>query len=203
MRYAFVDESGTETPFSNDHFLVLALLSAAQERDVLLPVRLTHKKYGSSLPSGEMKAAASRPDVKKFLLRSIAGMPVEIMTVVVDKRCILRPPADSGDIYRKAVASIARHAVMRWPSIEICLDKRYSTLRLRERLESAIRNEIADLPQQAVIIRQEDSISHQGLQAADYIAWAIFQKYEKGNPGFYRIIETKIVVEELIEQELW
>jgi hypothetical protein len=167
VHYAFVDESGTEAPFSQSHFLVVALLSAIHERDVVLPVQRACRKYGGTLASGEMKADASPATVSKNLLRLLADAPIEIIATVVDKRCILRPPADPGEIYRKAVVSVTRHAVKRWPNIAICLDKRYTTTRERNRL------------------------------------WAIFQKYERGNSEFYRIIEDNIVVEELVAQELW
>jgi len=95
------------------------------------------------------------------------------------------------------------HAVQRWPRLELCLDKRYTNKVLRHRLEKAIREGIADLHQEVVLIRQEDSISRKELQAVDYVAWAFFQKYERGNDRFYQIIAQKVVVEEVIERALW
>ena len=37
----------------------------------------------------------------------------------------------------------------------------------------------------------------------DYIAWAIFQKYEAGDDRFYAIIRDKVVVEEVVQQRFW
>jgi len=54
-----------------------------------------------------------------------------------------------------------------------------------------------------VIIRQEDSIACKELQATDYIAWAFFQKYERGDSRFYEIVADKVVVEEVISRRLW
>jgi len=39
--------------------------------------------------------------------------------------------------------------------------------------------------------------------SVDFIAWAFFQKYERGDNRFYEIIQKKVVVEELIERRLW
>jgi hypothetical protein len=39
--------------------------------------------------------------------------------------------------------------------------------------------------------------------AVDHVAWAIFQKYENGDERFYRIFENKMIVEQVIRQELW
>jgi hypothetical protein len=125
------------------------------------------------------------------------------VAVVVDKRDIARPPEDAEDIYREAVTRAVRHAVSRWPRIDLCLDKRYTTKTLRYRLEREIREGIADLHQEVVIIRQEDSIAYKELQAVDFVAWAFFQKYEQGNERFYQIIADKVIVEDVIKRRLW
>ena len=203
LHHAFVDESGTADPFSGSHFLVIALLSTTRPRPIELHVKRAHKKYGTSLASGEMKADVSRGTVVERLLQAIAQEPVAIVAVVVDKRAIVRPPGDPEDIYREAVTRAVRHAISRWPRIDICLDKRYTTKRLRYRLEKEIREGIADLHQEVVIIRQEDSISHKELQAVDYVAWAFFQKYERGDDRFYQIIANRVIVEEVIRRGLW
>jgi hypothetical protein len=203
LHYAFIDESGTVAPFSGSHFLVIALLGTTRPRPIELHVRRAFKKYGTSLASGEMKADASRGVVVKQLLRAIAQEPITIVAVIVDKRDIARPPKDPEEIYRETVTRAVRHVVAKWPRIDVCLDKRYTAKRLRYELEKAIREGIVDLHQEVVIIRQEDSIACKELQATDYVAWAFFQKYERGDNRFYEIIADKVVVEEVISRRLW
>jgi len=125
------------------------------------------------------------------------------ITVIVDKRVILRPPEDPEDIYREAVTKAVVHCVERWPRIEFFLDKRYTKRSLRLELERVIREGVAGLPQEVVLIRQEDSRNRKELQAVDHVAWAIFQKYEAGNDHFYNILKDKIVMEEVIRHHLW
>jgi hypothetical protein len=201
--YASVDESGTTDPFSGSHFLVIALLSTTNPRPIELHVRRAHRKYGTSLASGEMKAAASRGEVVERLLQALAEEPVAIVAVIVDKRDIARPPQDPEDIYREAVARAVRHAVSRWPRMDVCLDRRYTTKRLRYRLEKEVRDAIADLHQEVVIVQQEDSTACKELQAVDFVAWAFYQKYERGDARFCQIIANRILVEEVIGRRLW
>jgi hypothetical protein len=201
--YAFVDESGTTDPFSGSHFLVIALLSTTNPRPIELHVRRAHRKYGTSLASGEMKAAASRGEVVERLLQALAEEPVAIVAVIVDKRDIARPPQDPEDIYPEAVARAVRHAVSRWPRMDVCLDRRYTTKRLRYRLEKQVRDAIADLHQEVVIVRQEDSTACKELQAVDFVAWAFYQKHERGDARFCQIIANRILVEEVIGRRLW
>jgi hypothetical protein len=203
LRHAFIDESGTVAPFSGSHFLVIALLGMTRPRPIELHVKRALKKYGTSLASGEMKADASREVVVKQLLQAIAQESVTIIAVVVDKQNIARPPTDPEEMYREAVTRVVRHAVARWPRIDVCLDKRYTAKHLRYELEKVIREGIADLHQEVVIIRQEDSIACKELQATDYVAWAFFQKYERGDSSFYEIIADRVVIEEVISRRLW
>jgi len=83
------------------------------------------------------------------------------------------------------------------------LDKRYTKRTLRYDLEETIREGLVGVPQEVVLIRQEDSVVRKELQAVDCVAWAFFQKYEHGDDRFYRIIADKVIVEDIIRRKLW
>lgn len=199
MYYVFLDESGDVAPFSGSHFLVVALLGMQNTRAIELHVKRTFKRHGTALGSGEMKASASREKVIERLLKAIAGEPVSIVAVVVNKRERVQPLRDTESLYRWAAAQAIRRVVAQYPRVDICLDKRYTNKSLRYDLEREIREGIADLPQEVVIIRQEDSIGEKALQAVDHVAWAFFQKYEHGEERFYRLLTERIIVEEVLE----
>ena len=205
MRYGFLDEAGGADPFSGSRFLVVVAFTTNVPRPIELHVKRARKGLGRRARPDELKATAQKESVVERLLRSVTAEDVEIVAIVVDKRAILRPPQDPEDLYRAAVARVAACCVSRWPRLDLLLDKRYTKDSLRRELERAIREEIVALgvPQQLVLIRQEDSRSNRGLQAVDHVAWAIFQKYEADNDRFYKIIRDKIVVEETMERPLW
>jgi len=203
MRYGFLDESGDADPFSGTRFLVVALISTAASRPLELHVKRARKSLSKKPAPSEMKASTSEPKIVERLLKAIAQENVEIVAVIVDKQSILRPPGDPEDIYRMAVTRVIRHCVERWPRVTFHLDKRYTKKALRYRLEEAIREGLVGVPQEVVLIRQEDSLVRKELQAGDHVAWAFFQKYEKDNGRFYKIIEDKVLVEELVRRELW
>lgn len=198
MYYVFEDESGDVAPFSGSHFLVVALLGMQQTRPVELHIKRALKTYGTSLGSGEMKAAASREKVVEQLLTAIADESVSIIATIVDKRVTVHPLSDSEAPYRWAVAQTVRLVVTKWARVDICLDKRYTNKTLRYLLEREIRESIADMSQEVVIIRQEDSVANKLLQAVDYVAWAFFQKYERGDERFYQLIADRVIAEELV-----
>jgi len=74
---------------------------------------------------------------------------------------------------------------------------------MRFLLEKRIRQVIEDLPQKIVLISQEESSSRKGLQAADAVAWAFFQKYERGDSRFYDAISSRVIAEEVIIEKDW
>jgi len=151
----------------------------------------------------ELKAADAETAVTERLLKAIAQEDVEIIAIIVDKQAILRPPADLEDIYREAVRHVVRRCVERHPRLELWLDKRYTKPALRDQLERTLREGIADLAQQVVLVHQEDSQKQRGLQAVDHVAWSFYQKYEHGNDRLHKILESDVIVEEVVSRRLW
>lgn len=203
MHYAFIDESGTVGSETGTHFLIVAVICGDQTRDIEIPVQRAQKKFGTSLASGEMKANSSREVVTLRLLKELVKEDIQIVAVAVDQKAIVSAPNDKEDIYRKAVSRAVYHLVERWPRIQICLDQRYTNNQLRFELEKQIREEIVDLPQKVVLLRQLNSQTQRGLQAADFIAWAFYQKYEKGDCRFVNILAPRISREEVMVKKTW
>jgi hypothetical protein len=203
MRYGFLDESGGIDPFSGSRFLVAAILCSSNPRPIALHVKRARRSLGRRARPDELKASMLAEPVIKRLLQSIVDEDIDIVAVVVDKGAILRPPEDPEDIYRAAVTRAVAHCVERFPRIDLCLDKRYTKRSLRHQLERTIREGIVGVSQEVVLIQQVDSRVRKELQAADHVAWAIFQKYESSDERFYAILRNKIVSEEMFERDLW
>lgn len=203
MRYGYLDEAGGADPYSGSRYLVVAAFATPTVRPVELHVKRAHQALGRAVQADELKASAQNQRVNERLLQSLAEEDISIVAVIVDKRAILRPRKDSEDIYREAVTRTIAHCVSFWPRIELFLDQRYTNKELRHRLERIIREGIAAQHPDVVLIHQEDSRSNKGIQAADHIAWAIFQKYEVANEQFYQILRPRIVAEQVITHHLW
>jgi len=203
LHYAFMDEAGNVALSRQNHVLIVAALCAETPRSINRIIRKAQKKYGSSLASGELKAKKAETRLVDAILTGLAREPIEVFAVIVDRRMLKKPPKDPEEIYRWVMARLVKKLVARFPRIEIAMDRRYTTEHLRYLLEKAVREGISDLPQQYVLIRQEDSILAKELQAVDFIAWALFQKYERGIEAFYQRIAPRIAEEELITKQIW
>ncbi len=198
MRQGFLDESGgTGSAAEGDNFLAVAILLASDPRPIELHVKRARKRLRRKPGSGEMKATHSVPRTISRLLQAIAQEEVEIVVVVLDKRQLQELPQDPEDLYRETVGRAVRHCAERWPRLHLILDKRYTKAELRRKLEQTIKARLTDLASREVRIEHGDSQRSKGLQAVDYVVWAVRQKYEWGDEQFYRIIKSRIVIEEV------
>ena len=137
------------------------------------------------------------------LLSSIAQEDIHVVAVVVNKRAIVRPPAEPEDIYRTAVAWAVQHCLVQWPQLHLYLDKRYTNPKLRLALERAVGAVLAPVANAGLLIWHEDSRGQLCLQAVDYVAWAIARKYEWGDERAYVQIASRVIVEKVMDDPLW
>jgi hypothetical protein len=193
MHVAFIDESGTPTPADSSSYFVVAALIVTSSRAIELHVRRARRRLHRRAAASELKAAHSDPRVVRRMLEAIAGEPCEIYAIVASREKI--HPGLAEPLYRSTVARTIALAVERHPRLHVYVDKRYTNPRQRTALEQRIREAISYVPDQVVIIEQEDSTSQPGLQAVDFVAWALRRKYE-GDAAWAAIIEERVVAVE-------
>lgn len=203
LHLAYIDEAGNVVPSGRSHILVVAALGMLKSPAIARIIRKAQKTVGSSLASGELKAKKEQSGRIGKLLAALAKEPIEIYAVIVDQEVLERLPQDPEDVYRWAVARLAAKIVRRYPAVELILDRRYTKEHLRYLLEKSIREQIMSLPQRYVMVRQEDSVACKELQAVDVLAWALFQKYERGDSRFYDRIAALVIEEELVTRPVW
>lgn len=68
-----------------------------------------------------------------------------------------------------------------------------SELRLQRQLDRALAACMEGLSGKVLATHYEDSEKERVLQVADAVAWALFQKHEKGDETFWRIVQENVV----------
>ncbi len=198
-RYAYFDESGNVSlGQTSERFLVVAtvIVDGAAKRRIELHMRRLEKntsKKGRKAGS-EIKASLATDTDRIRLLTHIAAEDIAIVATILDKGGAKQRPDDPEDWYRLAVGTAARVCVRRWPDLYLVIDKRYTMLRRRQQLEEDIRARLADLLHHAEIT-QPESQATPGLRVADFVAWAIRQKYERHESRYYELIKGNIISE--------
>ncbi|MBI4771338.1 MAG: DUF3800 domain-containing protein [Chloroflexi bacterium] len=199
----YFDESGDVAPFSGSRHFILAGYVTANPRPVELHVQRARKRLRKQPGLSELKWSTSEFPISERLLSGLAGENLEVYAVVINKRAILRPPQENEELYRRAVLSLLLQVSERRSRLSFFLDKRYTTPGLFDRLEGNLRESLMGLSDRAVVIRQLDSQQNKAIQAADFVAGAFYLKYEKGDERLWRILEPRIVVEEMLTIPKW
>jgi len=147
----------------------------------------------------ELKARLVPPWLVYEGLRHALHWDWQAVVAVVDKGARQGGPDDREEIYRRLTAHVVTHCVRQHPLLRFVTDKRYTNPRQRDQLAEAIQSAIASAGLNAVLtIEQVSSEQHRELLLADYLAWAVFQKYEQGDVAGYSIVQERIVVEEVV-----
>jgi hypothetical protein len=146
----------------------------------------------------EFKAKHTPKRITAKLLRRVVEAEAEIVAVILDKQQVSQPE-DPEDWHRGLCTQVIQQCLTRHPTLHLVADQRYANPILRQRLVEAI---VGGITQQHAIFSFEhaDSRQEKAIQAADAVAWALFQKYEWGNDDLYKIIEGKIVVEKMVRE---
>jgi len=196
VKIAFIDESGSPSPNDRRRFLAITALVVDSPRPIELAVRQARRLLRLRSPQSELKASNSQPKVIKPILLKLAQIPFRAYTVIVDKISMDKESAES--VYRLAMAKTIWHCARDFPQLHVIIDKRFTIQQQRTELETAIRQMMIPVSNQLILISQENSMDHPGLQAVDFIAWATMQKYEYGQNWAADILAPHVVVEELI-----
>lgn len=199
MKHGFLDEAGDVgwSKGSSSYLIVAVVISNAHQlRRAVARTRKSLDKRLKDLP--ELKAWHTPKKVVAKLLGYVAALDVEIVAVILDKGAAKRP-ADPEDWYRQVCAQAVRRCLERYPVFSLAVDKRYTNPRLRDRLVVALINN-APAVSPVLVIEHADSARERAIQAADAVAWSLFQKYERGDEELYEIIRERIVVEEVLEK---
>lgn len=200
MNYAYLDESGTVTPFNTaECFLVIAIVAGSYGVSRRLQHHLKKLRKKARLPVGEeLKASLSSHRQRVELLQSIASEDIAIVAVILDKRYVVKPPDDPEDWYREVASLAVWHCLQRWPELSLITDKRYTKLLLRDKLDKAIQGKAGEAASVNLTIQQVDSRTSLELQAVDFVAWSLARKYAEQDQVYYELIKDKIIVEQVV-----
>lgn len=193
--HIYLDESG-DLGFNptSSKYIVIALLITKPPLNIGRCIKKIRqrklKKKLKELP--EIKFNKSDDHIRELTLKCIAKEPIEIAYIVLDKNKV--NPARHN--HKHAIYNFITGYLMCCLPFEntinsrLIVDKRIAKKVLRADFDQYVKQKAAF----KVDITHENSMYNQCLQATDFIAGAIFQKYEFGDDKFYDIIKDRIKV---------
>ncbi|MBS3106169.1 DUF3800 domain-containing protein [Candidatus Woesearchaeota archaeon] len=190
-REAFIDESGDLGERGSRYFIITAIWADDSNIFDRLIKHARRGKFRKELrTTKEIKAAHSSKELISYLLKKFSNIrTAHVRAVVLKKRGAF------GDTERAYATICGNLAPMSIDASKLTLH--IDRLKSKQRFIDDFNRYIGGKFKEARWFRNVEifhSWSHAwpGLQIADVVSWAVFQKFEHGNEEFFKLIEEKI-----------
>src|SRR3989344_4145628 len=207
MGYIFLDESG-DLGFSKNSskwfLFTLALVSSPRSLEhITKKVWRTLRKKHQSL--SELHAYHSDHATRRRMFTALSELEdLAIMCIVLNKQKVYIDLQNQKNYLYNYTANILLDRLCRNThsapdnKINLFVDRRDTKKKLRENFTKYLTDSMLSRGRGGFKVTLHSSIDNKSIQAVDFISWAIFRKYERGDYEFYEIIKSKIVEEKLL-----
>jgi hypothetical protein len=206
--HTYVDESGNLIgPEGPKRIFLVGALKVENNRAVR---KLFEQAKRYALPKGqrhltEIKASQAPDRFRRHILRGLSKLDVEVhLSVCKAERIPWELKGHEGLTYLHLVRETIIPCLTE-KRLHVCvvIDKRQLHGISRADFDLHLRAALSlHLPADAYLqILHRDSTIDPGLQAVDYVCWAAFQKWQRGNPEWYALMSSRIVTQRIIWRE--
>lgn len=200
VQYVFIDESG-DLGARGSRYLILAALILGDDSPLkrIIKNMRRHKFRKELAKASEIKANHSSKPVIEHLLAQLNKLKnVKIVYVVLEKKKLVNDYLrnDKHKLYNYVAGKLAKNLNPANEQVIVRIDKSKGKQVLQEDFNASFKESLPKgCDKSRVTIFHSYSQAWVGLQFADVLAWACFQKFEHSNSAFIDLIE--------IEQEVF
>lgn len=200
--YLYFDESGN-LGVKDRYFVIACILTEnPKELDNIMKKTLLYikKTYKYTKWNGhELKANSCKPWIKEVIYNSIVSKDIEIAYIVGDKLWIEERLKNNNNLLYNYMLKILLDNfkyIFRNNKVNLILDNKTIKVKsfnsFKDYIDIHINYELKLNSDITVEYRDSSAKNAYNIQAADYIANAIFAKYEYGYEKYYEILDGKI-----------
>lgn len=195
IEYIFIDESGDLGRYGTAYFTIASLAT----HDTIALARIIKKLRQRKLKKKmreltEIKANNSTDYIRRYVLGKIANIDCSISAVAIPKSKIGPGLFDHKEkLYNYLCGLLFEHISINADIIDITIDKKHRNRLLREDFNGYLERKISERRNGIrILIRHLESHASNGLQAIDFVAWAINRKFSSHDSTYYDLIRNKI-----------
>lgn len=159
-------------------------------------------KFSPSYSLNSFHAQTDYPVVRQKFYEWLrdCDLNLKITAIVAEKqKAYFHLQHDSGVLYATVAGELLKRVLHTAEKVEVIFSRRDSSLRTRESLQKVVDTLHAYFakthkvkPDTKVTYHHNPHYTHAGLQIADYVAYAIFQVFEKNNRQWWEIIKDRV-----------
>lgn len=157
--------------------------------------------FSSAYVLDSFHATKDFPQVRQKFYSFIATLEVKLDVMVVEKlKCFETLQRNPGSMYGIMIGQLIKNLCHQTPEVEVIFSRKDSKLKLQKELEIEVDRIRLEYLQKNPTLNSSVTLSyhhnphysHAGLQVADYVAYAVFQVFERRNHELYDLISHKI-----------
>lgn len=207
MSYIFLDESGDlgfRKKSSKWFLFTLVLVDNPRVLEWVIKKARKSLKKKHKHNFSELHAYHCDDFTRIRVLKSLAERDIRIITTILNKEKVHIDLQNQKNYLYNYTANIILDRLINSKlidgshSISLVVDRKDTKKNLRNNFISYITEAMKKKRYKKFEMSLAASHDEKGLQAVDFISWAIFRKYEKGDFEFYEIIKNKIIDERLL-----
>tara|TARA_Y100000310_G_C20666087_1_gene807575 strand:+ start:920 stop:1462 length:543 start_codon:yes stop_codon:yes gene_type:complete len=175
-------------------------------REKLSILLVSYYKFRKELKkTSELKANKSSPELREHILKKASGVEdLRCHSMILDKTKITSDflKYDHNKLYNYVCGYLANSMNIGSKNLNIRIDKSKGKQGLQLDFNNYVKNKLLEKRwNRKIKINHSWSHAWHGLQIADFVSWAVFQKFEHGNDYYFRIIEDKTNINHIWDEK--
>jgi hypothetical protein len=208
MAFIFLDESGdlgfNFSKKGTSKFFVVTFLFAPDGRSAIEKVvKKTHSELKKKIKRkmSVLHAVNEKPITRQRLLKRISEKDCTIMAIYLNKSKVFTKLQDEKQVLYNYVTNIlldrvcTKRVIPSDSQIELIASRRETNKFLNENFKDYLNRKLRANHKRLMNVSIRTPAAEKSLQAVDFISWAIFRKYERGDDSYYNLIKAKIIEE--------
>lgn len=207
MGYIFLDESGDlGFDFSKKRttsFFIITVFYVKNKRNVERVVKTVFKELFKKHKhkSGVLHANKENKITRKKLLSKLNELDIKVMVIYLNKNKVYTKLQNEKNILYNYVTNIlldriySKKLVPVNQHINLIASRKETNKFLNNNFRAYLSNQVSSNHSLDIEINIKTPYEEKGLQAADFLSWAVFRKYEYSDDSYYKLFRAKIVEE--------
>ena len=208
MAYIFLDESGDLgfdfTKKGTSKFFIITILFTENARGgIEKVVKKTHSELAKKFKRrvGTLHAVSEKPVTRVRFLKRMAEKNCGVMAIYLNKKKVHTHLQDEKQVLYNYVTNILLDRIYTKKilspdlAIELIASRRETNKFLNENFKDYLSRQIKNNHKGTLKISVKTPAEEKCLQAVDFLSWAIFRKYERGDDSYYNLFKKKIIEE--------
>lgn len=207
MAYIFLDESGDLgfKPASSKWFIFTIVLTNNHKK-IEKVIKNIRKGLKKKFKLKELHAYHSDATIKHKMLKKLSELEdLKVFCIILNKKKVYVDLQNQKNYLYNYTANILldrlhnKNIIKTDEPISLYIDQKDTSKFIRENFEKYLKDNLIKRGNNRKIeIRIKPSHTEKCLQAVDFVSWAIFRKYERGDYEYYEDIKDKIIEEKLL-----